>query len=44
VITRNVNSSVGETELVCDPLNFLLLHFLCDSGTKVLWAVFGLFF
>ena len=44
VITRNVNSSVGETKLVCDPLDLFLLHFLCNSGTKVLWTVFGLFF
>ena len=32
MIARNVNGSVGETELVSDSLNLLLLHFLCDGG------------
>lgn len=32
MIARNVNGSVGETELVSDSLNLLLLHFLRDGG------------
>jgi hypothetical protein len=43
MLTCNVKSSVGETELVSDSLDFLLLHFLGDGGSEVLWAVFGFF-
>ena len=44
MIARNINGSVGETELVSDSLNLLLLHFLRDCGAKVLRTVFGLLF
>jgi len=32
MIARDVNGSVGETELVGDSLNLLFLHFLRDGG------------
>jgi hypothetical protein len=42
VITCDINSGVGESKLVCYPLDLLLLHLLSDSGPQILGSVLRL--
>ena len=39
VVSRNVNSSVSQTQLVCYSLDFFLLHLLSDRRAQVFWLV-----
>ena len=43
VVSRNVNSSVSQTQLVCYSLDFFLLHLLSDRRAQVFWLVLLLF-